>query len=313
MNSIHFPEAWASWEIDPSTRTSVHVWTKYVAIDTTVGTTATDIFTVDRGIPSVNLVQNPSFEVNTLTDFTVLPVGGSSTIAQSNAQAASGTYSLLVTTDNNAAGEGFYWPLSTVGHPEGSSITAQAEVRRVSGAGATVQIQIQNDSGTVLATSAAHTLDDTFTRISVSYPLPFSSVAPYRIVIVTAAQTNVNYYVDKFMVEQRRDGQLVDYVDGAQGVNYEWFGTAHASESKRRAGMITVRGFRLKNGHGSNTVNIALDTTATAAGTTSTGVLLKNGETWEPPWSIDVRQRISAIASGASTQIYGVIWGIHEG
>ena len=114
MNSIHFPEAWASWEIDPSTRTSVHVWTKYVAIDTTVGTTATDIFTVDRGIPSVNLVKNPSFEVNTLTDFTVLPVGGSSTIAQSNAQAASGTYSLLVTTDNDAAGEGFYWPLSTV-------------------------------------------------------------------------------------------------------------------------------------------------------------------------------------------------------
>ena len=63
MNSQHFPEVWPSWEIDPSTRTSVHVWTKYAPIDVSVGTTAVDLLTVDRGVPSVNLVKNPSFEV----------------------------------------------------------------------------------------------------------------------------------------------------------------------------------------------------------------------------------------------------------
>ena len=31
--SDQFPENWESWEIDPSTRTSVHVWNKYIPID----------------------------------------------------------------------------------------------------------------------------------------------------------------------------------------------------------------------------------------------------------------------------------------
>ena len=111
------------------------------------------------------------------------------------------------------------------------------------------------------------------------------------------------------MVEQRRDGFLSAYVDGAQGVNYEWYGTANASESKRRAGITAVRGFKLKNGHGSQTVYIALDTTASS----TTGVLLKAGETWETNWPIDVQVNISALASGASTQVYGVLWGVHQG
>ena len=115
------------------------------------------------------------------------------------------------------------------------------------------------------------------------------------------------------MIEQRRDGTLSDYVDGAQGVNYEWIGTANLSESKRRPGISAVRGFSLKNGHGSQTVNIAIDTDATAAGATSTGILLKAGESITTNWPIDARTKISAIASGASTQVYGVIWGVHGG
>ena len=54
MNSDHMPEAWQSWEIDPSTRQSVHVWTKYIPIDVQVGTTAVDLLAVDRGVPAVN-------------------------------------------------------------------------------------------------------------------------------------------------------------------------------------------------------------------------------------------------------------------
>ena len=60
--SEHFPENWPEWEIDPSTRTSVHVWNKYVPIDTTVGTSAVDLLTVSRGEPAVNLIKNPSID-----------------------------------------------------------------------------------------------------------------------------------------------------------------------------------------------------------------------------------------------------------
>ena len=42
-NTEHFPENWPSWEIDPSTRTSVHVWNKYIPIDVSVGTSAVDL------------------------------------------------------------------------------------------------------------------------------------------------------------------------------------------------------------------------------------------------------------------------------
>ena len=308
MNSEHFPEAWPSWEIDPSTRTSVHVWTKYAPIDVSVGTSATDIFTVSRGTPSVNLVKNPSFEVNTLTDFTA----SGAAISQSSAQAATGSNSLLVNPANSAAGEGFYWAITAPGHPEGSSLVVQCEVRGASASG-DVKIEIQNSSGVALASSATHSLSTSFTKISVGYELVNRLATPYRIAVVSVTQHNIDFYVDKFMVEYRKDGFVSDYVDGAQGLHYEWFGTANASESKRRAGIVVVRGFRLKNGHGSNTINLALDADATAAGATSTGVLLKAGETWETNHPIDIRKRISAIASGASSQLYGVIWGVHEG
>jgi hypothetical protein len=308
-NSIHFSEDWSAWEVDPSTRTSVHAWTKYAPIDITIGTTAVDIFTVARGMPSVNLVKNPSFEVNTLTDFTV----SGSAIAQSNAQAAIGAYSLLVNPDNSAAGEGYYWAHNFAGAGEDSShICASVEVRGASASG-TVKITVENASGTILATGTTVTLSTGWQRLTVSCEIPERVAAEYRVAVRTAAQHNITWYNDKWHVEQRKDGIVQPYVDGTLGVNYEWYGTANLSASRLRTGIVAVRGFRLKNGHGSQTVNIALDNTATAAGATSTGVLLKAGETWEPPWPIDIRTRISAIASGASTQIYGVVWGIHEG
>ena len=313
MNSDHMPEAWQSWEIDPSTRQSVHVWTKYIPIDVQVGTTAVDLLAVDRGVPAVNLVQNPSIELNALTEFTVV----GSAISRSNAvTAASGTYSLLVNPANAAAGEGFYYtaPILT-GHPEGTQLTAQCEVRGASASG-DVKIEIRSvdaaGTETVLTTSATHSLTTSFARIFITANVPRLG-ATYRVYVVSVAQHNINFYVDKLMVERRNDGYLTDYVDGSLGRTYEWYGTAHASESKRRADLSVVRGFKLKNGHGSQTVNIALDTTATAAGAASTGVLLKAGETFETNWPIDVRTNISALASGASTQVYGVVYGVHQG
>ena len=302
--SEHFPENWPEWEIDPSTRTSVHLWNKYVTIDTNVGTSAVDLLTVSRGEPAVNLIKNPSIEHATISEFTV----SGSAISQSSAQASHGSNSLLVNPANAAAGEGFYWSDKFAGHTEGTFIVANCEVRGASASG-DVKISIQDADGVELAASATHSLTTSFARISVKYEIAERVAATYRVAVTTVTQHNIDFYVDKIMVEQRRDGNLTDYVDGAQGVNYEWLGTANLSESKRRPGISAVRGFKLKNGHGSQTVYIALEVDASS----TTGVLLKAGETWETNWPIDVRTKISALASGSGTQVYGVIWGVHGG
>ena len=301
-------DEWAAWEVDPSTRTSVHAFTKYVPINATVATSAADLLTVSRGIPSVNLVTNPSLEVNTLTDFTA----SGAAISQSNAvTAATGTYSLLVNPDNAAAGEGFYWDDKFSGHPEGSWLVASAEVRGASASGS-VKIAIQNSLGVELVASAAHSLTTTFTKISIMYSLPIHTPATYRVAVVSAAQHNIDWYTDKIHIEERRDGQIADYVDGAQGVNYEWTGTANASVSKRRAGVSVIRGLRLKNDDGSNPVYIAFDTTASAIAP-FTGIKLVAGEIFETQFPIDFRTNISAIATGGNVAVHGVVWGIHQG
>ena len=147
-------DEWAGWEVDPSTRTSVHAFTKYFPINATVATSAADLLTVSRGIPSVNLVLNPRIEAADITGFTVT---GSAAISRSTAQQATGLASLSVNPGNAAAGEGFYWTDTFSGHPEGSWLVASAEVRRASGSGGTVQVAIQTSAGVELVASAAHT------------------------------------------------------------------------------------------------------------------------------------------------------------
>ena len=69
------PEHWAEWEVDPSTRSSVHLWTKYLPLNATVTTSGITLLTVSRGIPSVNKVTNPSFESSDLTMYTEIGTG----------------------------------------------------------------------------------------------------------------------------------------------------------------------------------------------------------------------------------------------
>ena len=69
------PEHWAEWEVDPSTRSSVHLWTKYLPLNATFTTSGITLLTVSRGIPSVNNVTNPSFESSDLTMYTEIGTG----------------------------------------------------------------------------------------------------------------------------------------------------------------------------------------------------------------------------------------------
>ena len=303
---------WAGWEVDPSTRTSTHAFTKYFPFrDASVANDAvTTILTVDRGIPSVNLVTNPSIESSTISMYTA----SGSAISQSSSQAATGSNSLLVNPANSAAGEGFYWTSgSVVGqvNPNASYLVASCEVRGASASG-DAEIVIQNSSGTDIATGTSVSLSTGFQQISAKSRLPDQGDATYRVMVRTKTQHNINFYVDKIHVEQRiGDSNIPDYVDGAQGLNYEWTGTANESTSIRRAGLSVIRGIKVVNESttAADIVYVGLDCDASA----TTGIPVLGGQSYETNWPIDFREKVTVIAAQNTPAAHGVIWGIHQG
>jgi len=238
---------WNGWERDPSTRSSVHAFTKYYPFrDATVANDAvTTILSVDRGIPSVNLVANPSVESATISEFTA----DGSAISQSSAQADDASNSLLVNPDNSAAGEGFYWTtpgMSGNAHDGEVWLTGQATIMGASASG-DAEIAIQDSDGTDLITGNSVSLSTAFQQLQVKYKLPVTGSAAYRVIVRSTTQHNIDFYVDKIHVEQRfGDSNYAAYVDGAQGLNYEWEGTANLSPSKRRAGLSVIRGIKIR-------------------------------------------------------------------
>jgi len=301
---------WNGWEVDPSTRTSVHAYTKYeILVDASVANDAvTTIFTCDRGIPSVNLVKNPSIEHATISEFTA----DGSAISQSSAQADDESNSLLVNPANSAAGEGFYWSGSFSGNAHDGEVwlTAQCTVRGASASG-DAEIVIQDSDGTDLIAGTSVSLSTAFQALQVKYHIPRGS-ATYRVMVRSKTQHNINFYVDKIHVEQRLgDSTFAPYVDGAQGLNYEWEGTANLSASKRRAGISVIRGFSLRNASGTaaDIVYVGLDVDAAAG----TGIPVYGGETFTTNWPIDFREKITVRAAQNTPAVHGVVWGIHQG
>ena len=303
---------WHGWEVDHSTRSSVHAYTKYgILIDASVANDAvTTLFTVDRGIPSVNLVANPSIESATISEFTA----DGSAISQSSAQADDASNSLLVNPDNSAAGEGFYWTTpGMAGNANDGEVwlTAQCTVRGASGSG-DAEIAIQDSDGTDLIAGSSVSLSTSFQALQVKYHLPITGSATYRVIIRSKTQHNINFYVDKIHVEQRfGDSTFASYVDGAQGLNYEWEGTANLSPSKRRAGISVIRGFSLRNASSTaaDIVYVGLDVDAAAG----TGIPVYGGETFTTNWPIDFREKITVRAAQNTPAVHGVVWGIHQG
>ena len=303
---------WVGWERDPSTRTSVHAFTKYYPFrDASVANDAvTTILSVDRGIPSVNLVANPSIESATISEFTA----DGSAISQSSSQADTGSNSLLVNPANSAAGEGFYWTtpgMSGNAHDGEVWLTAQATVRGASASG-DAEIAIQDSDGTDLITGNSVSLSTDFQQLQVKYKLPITGSAAYRVIVRSTTQHNINWYTDKIHVEQRfGDSNYAAYVDGAQGLNYEWEDTADLSPSRRRAGLSVIRGIKLRNESSTagDIIYIGLDVDASA----TTGIPVLGGDTFETNWPIDFRSKVTVLAAQNTPAAHGVIWGIHQG
>jgi len=237
-----------------------------------------------------------------------------SAISQSSAQASTGSNSLLVNPDNSAAGEGVYWTSdSIVGqtNPNPSYLVSTCEVMGASASG-DAELVIQDSDGDDLVASTSISLSTAFQAMNVKYRLPDQGSATYKIMIRSKTQHNIDFYVDKIHVEQRvGDSNIPDYVDGAQGLNYEWTGTANASTSRRRAGLSVIRGIKVVNesATAADIIYVGLDCDASS----TTGIPVLGGQSYETNWPIDFREKVTVRAAQNTPAAHGVIWGIHQG
>jgi len=302
------------WDIDSSTRQSVHPANRYVAISNAASTTAEDVYSIvaNGGEKATNWVTNPGVEGSTVSMYTAT----GSAIARDTGQQAEGAASLLVNPDNSALGEGFYWESPKIARSVNPQhITVQCEHRGASASG-TVEINITDSSGTELASSGSSSLATSWTAINTQYTIPANTdAASYRLYVVTQAQHNINFYVDKIMFEVREDTTAVStYLDGnqtsAEGNLYEWTGTTNLSTSIKKPTMSVIRGVQFTNrsGTAADIIYLAFDKTATSAN----GIPIYGGDTFNCEVPLDFRGKISMIAAQNTPTLTGVIWGIAD-
>ena len=297
------------WEIDSSTRQSVHSYTKYAPFRSALSTTASTLKSVGQGEIATNWVTNPRVEAADITMFTA----SGSAISRSTAQQSLGAASLLVNPDNSAADEGVYWTSPTIPFSVNPQHISVQVVHRGASASGAVTLEIMDSSGNILATSGTDNLATSFRRLTAQYSIAGSTAAAtYRLSVTTTAQHNIDFYIDKIMFEVREDTTAVStYVDGDSGLNYSWTGTANASTSRKHPDMTVIKGITIKNESGTSAeiVYVAFDQTASS----STGIPVLAGATYETNWPIDFRDKVSVISASGTPTVSGVVWGTHNG
>jgi hypothetical protein len=298
------------WEIDSSTRQSVHPYTKYAPFRSALSTTASTLKSVGQGEIATNWVTNPRVEAADITMYTV--TGGA--ISRNTGQQSVGAASLLTDPNNSAAGEGWYWTSPTIPFSvQPQHLSVQLEHRGASASGA-VTLTLRDSTGaTTLATSGTSNLATSWTRVTAQYTVPPRTTgAAYRLYLVTTAQHNIDFYADKIMFEAREDTIAVStYVDGDSGLNYSWTGTANASTSRKRPDLTVIKGIQIKNESGTSAeiVYVAFDQTASS----TTGIAVLAGATFETNWPLNFRDKVSVISASGTPTVSGVIWGTHSG
>ena len=296
------------WDIDSSTRQSVHPANRYVAISNAASTTAEDVYSIvaSGGEKATNWVLNPGVEGTTVA-----------AVARDTGPQAEGLSSLLVNPANSVGGEGFYWESPTIPFSVNPQyISVQLEHRGASASGA-VTLTLRDSAGTTnLGTSGTDDLAASWRRLTATYAIPGSTTATtYRLYLTTTAQHNINFYADKIMFEVREDTIAVStYIDGNQtggeGPLYEWTGTTNASSSIKKPSMTRINGFQFKNqsATAADIIYLAFDTTATSAN----GIPIYGGQELNVEMPLDFRGKISMIAAQNTPTLTGVIWGVAE-
>ena len=338
-NSYDKSWEWKEWNTDPSTRTSVAPYDRYVPFSGTVGTSAVDLINIyagpyyeldqggaagttaswekaTTGSPGINQILNPSIEHTTISEFTA----DGSAISRTTSNPHLGSAELTVNPTGSAAKEGFY--VTTTSIAGGGAdlnqntdrwIVASGMVRGASASGDAV-MQITDSSGTALVTGTAVSLSTSYQRVSVTYNIPSSQTpATYRVKYCANTDHDIDMYWDSLMWDVRKDSTVVDYIDGslAGGNGYEWEGTANLSRSRHISPIGVIRGISIRNTHASNVLYVAFDCTAEAS---TAAIKLSGNDTTEHNWfssnhPLDFRKNVSVYGSSSSTGYEGVIWG----
>jgi len=304
-----------AWDVDSSTRQSVHPANRYVAISNAASTTAEDVYAIvaNGGEIATNMVLNPGVEGSTIDEF--VAVGSART--RDTGQQAEGAASLLINPANSAAGEGFYWESNNIARSVNAQyISVQCEVRGASASGAVTLTLRAEDGTTIHGTSGSDDLTTGFRRLTATYAIPANTdAAKYRLYVLSTAQHNINFNVDKIMFEVREDTIAVStYLDGNQtggeGPLYAWTGVVNASTSIKKPSLTAIKGFQFVNrsATAADIIYLAFDQTATSAN----GIPIYGGDTFNCEFPLDFRGKISMIAAQNTPTLSGVIWGVAE-
>lgn len=247
------------WYPKPSTRQSTSLHYKHIPVNVTLTTpgTAQDLYVCTPNRPTVNIVENPSFELGT-SGWTA----SGSAIAQSVLQALYGSNSCLVNPTNAAANEGMYYSLGVHGGGAAGNekyITASAYIRGVNATADEVRIRLYGvTSGTWWNGNAIAMAQNWNSRSIVAARLIYQTSEEIRLFVTTVLQHNENFYVDGVQAELY--SFATPYCDGSVSRFCKWDGTAHASTSRRYPNPTSIRGYRL---YSTRDVYIDWDCTAT--------------------------------------------------
>ena len=174
---------------------------------------------------TTNLIENPSFEVDTTTweEF-------GSTISRDTTYSMFGEACLKIVTDNAGANEGVSGTVTSTT----SASTEYTLTCYLRGEGTTRIFFFDTDLGYQM--SSQITLTNTWTRHTLTRT--FSTGVVRRIGTITAVQQDITFYCDGFQLEEQ--DYPTSYCDGSLGTGYAWTGVAHDSTSTRAATEVNL-------------------------------------------------------------------------
>ncbi len=180
----------------------------------------------------VNLITNPSIEVNTTS---YLGVGAS--ISRVNTFPANGSWGLLLTTTNVAGSRVEFDRNQLIGLGEGKMYTFSLYASLQAGLPKAFRMYIKYFNGATPLAEYAQDISVTVTtfpdaRFSLSAPAPPNTDRATLTLETTTAQGVFNVFTDAWQLEEAR--QRTAYCDGTVA-GCTWTGSAHASTSRRTA------------------------------------------------------------------------------
>ena len=292
-------------------RESVATMVSIVPIDYTASDNASnDIVTINNTTPpSMNLVTNPSIEVDT-TGWTA----AGSTMTRQTSQNKTGAASLRCVPANAAAGEGAYYDL---GVTEPGSYALSAYFRRASGSGDTVYVSASIDDGVTFTNGTVVTLSTSWQRSTLVFRVRGQPVDSLRIYVRSSANISTTYFVDDIQVEPQwgvvmgyengRDensasASVTDFIDPSSERFSRFLGTTNASVAVREPAIEEIHQFNLTVITADAYIDFDRDATRSS-------VLVKAGDTITGKKI--TKQRISLInaTDGQAPRVYGFVMG----